>query len=142
MDGYQVPAAVRGAVCFVPMDACERLIINNGDDHSGMEVWDDFVLFFGADKFVGHNPLCFVSAAVVGEFRLTCTVLMMQVTLPVAAGYTVIVDPGCILFMAAAVLLNRVTGQGGYCFVSSAMETCMMNQGKAETTRQRESDQE
>lgn len=142
MDGYQVPAAVRGAVCFVPMDACERLIINNGDDHSGMEVRDYFVLLFSADKFVGRNSLCFVSATVVGEYGLAIAVLMMHVALPVAAGCTVIADPGCILFMVAAVLLNRVTGQCGNCFVSTAMETCMMNQGKAETARQRESDQE
>jgi hypothetical protein len=133
MDGYQVPAAVKRAVCFVPMHACDRLIINNGDDHSGMEVRDYFALLFSTDKFVGHNSLCVVRAAVVGEYRLAVAVLMMHVTLPVAAG--------SVIMLCTAVLHNRVTGHGGYCFVSTAMETCMMNKGKAETARQHERNQ-
>jgi hypothetical protein len=36
MDGYKVPAAVKGYVFIVPMHACYRLIINNSDDRSGM----------------------------------------------------------------------------------------------------------
>jgi len=134
MDGYQVPAAVKRSVCIVPMHACYRLIINNSDDHSGMEVWDYFALLFSTDKFVGHNSLCIVRAAVVGVYRLAVTVLMMHVTLPLAAGSGFMVS--------AAVLHNRVTGHGGYCFVSTTMETCMMNKGKAETARQHECNQE
>lgn len=141
-DDCQVPVAVNRSVCSVPVNACDRLIIHDCDDRSGLEIRDYFVLLFSADKFVGHNPLCFVSAAVIGECRLNRTVMVMVVTLTKAAGCTVIVDPVCILFMAAAVISDRVNGQCGYCFVSTAMETCMMNQGKAETTRQHESDQE
>ncbi len=133
-DGCQVPAAVNRSVCSVPVNASDWLIIPNGDYRSGLEIGDYFVLLFSTDKFVGHYSLCFVSAAVVGEFRLACAVLMMYVTLPVAAGSA--------LTVSAAVVPDRVTGQGGYCFVCAAMETCMMDKGKAEAACHHESDQE
>jgi hypothetical protein len=75
-----------------------------------------------------------VRAAVVGEYRLAITVLMIHVTLPLAAG--------SVFMVSAAVIHNRVTSNGGDCFVSTAMEAGMMNKGKAKTACQHESDQE
>jgi hypothetical protein len=130
------PCCSETAVCFVPNDACDRLIIPNGDDRSGMEVRDYFALLFSTDKFVGHNSLCVVRAAVVGEYRLACC----------CADDVCHTPRGCrqrsSLLSVTAVIPDRVTGQGGYCFVSTAMETCMMNKGKAETACQHERNQE
>ena len=123
-NGCQVTSAVSRFVRSKGMYFSDRLVTYDGDYRSCDKVGYYLILHFGANQFVGHDPLRLMSAAVVGEYHLGGTVLMKHVTLPVAAG--------SVIMVSAAVFNNRVTGHGGYCFVSTAMETCMMNKGKAE----------
>lgn len=133
-NGCQVTSAVSRFVRSKGMYFSDRLVTYDGDYRSCDKVGYYLILHLGTNQFVGHDPLRLMSAAVVGEYHLGGTVLMKHVTLPVAAGSAFMVS--------AAVIPYRVNGQGCCCLISTAMETCVMNKGKAETTRQHERDQE
>jgi len=50
-----------------------------------------------------------------------------------AAGGRFLITAAGISVIAAAIIPDRVTGQGGDCLVGSAVDTGMMNKGKTET---------
>lgn len=116
------------------MERPGRLITYNGNNRCSQEVRYYLILHLGAHQFVGHDPLSLMGAAVIRDDRCTCTVGMVHVTLAVAA---------CSLHaVVAAVFPDRVSGKGGDCLIGAAVETCVMNQGKAEAARQHQHDQE
>jgi len=45
-DGCQVFAAVKRSGCIVPVNACDRLIIHDCDDRSGLEIRELFRFAF------------------------------------------------------------------------------------------------
>jgi len=60
-------------------------------------------------------------------------VAVLYVTISMAAGGRFLITAAGISVIAAAIIPDRVTGQGGDCLVGPAVETGMMNKGKTET---------
>jgi len=60
-------------------DVLFRQFRNNGNDNSSIEIRNDLILDFRPHQLVCHNPFSLMCTAVVGEDRLTVTVMVKTI---------------------------------------------------------------
>ncbi len=130
----QVTSAMERLLCCKMAEVIGLIVFDDSNYSCCKEVRKNLILCLCTNEFVSHNPLSLVSAAVVRDFGFASAVVMWSVTVSVTAAGGLRVMAALAPVMQGAGVTYRVTAQGGDCLIGSAVQTCVMNQGKAEAS--------